>query len=203
MTKKILTALLIALSLGIVICKDQSQVLADPEQNAQYDLSANQDRLDQHFIQMMIPHHQGAVDMVRLALNRAKHPELKKLAQSIEKSQSQEIRDMRAWYAKWYGKNIPDGKHYSGMMHGGEMGMMGNGGCGMGMMGNVDLESLKNSANFDRAFINDMIPHHKMGVMMASWVLNSKHPELRKLAMSIIQSQSAEIEQMYNYSQSW
>jgi uncharacterized protein (DUF305 family) len=42
-----------------------------------------------------------------------------------------------------------------------------------------------------------------MGVMMASWVLNSKHPELRKLAMSIIQSQSAEIEQMYNYSQSW
>jgi len=73
----------------------------------------------------------------------------------------------------------------------------------MGMMGNVDLESLKNSANFDRAFINDMIPHHKMGVMMASWVLNSKHPELRRLAISIIQSQSAEIEQMYNYSQSW
>ena len=196
MTKKTLTALLIALSLGIFICKDQSQVLANPEQSAQYDFSANQDRLDQHFIQMMIPHHQGAVDMVRLALNRAKHPELKKLAQSIEKSQSQEIRDMRAWYAKWYGKNIPDGKHYSGMMHG-------DGGCGMGMMGNVDLESLKNSANFDRAFINDMIPHHKMGVMMASWVLNSKHPELRKLAMSIIQSQSAEIEQMYNYSQSW
>jgi len=203
MTKKTLTALLIALSLGIVICKDQSQVLANPEQSAQYDFSANQDRLDQHFIQMMIPHHQGAVDMARLALNRAKHPELKKLAQSIEKSQSQEIRDMRAWYAKWYGKNIPDGKHYSGMMHGGEMGMHGDGGCGMGMMGNVDLESLKNSANFDRAFINDMIPHHKMGVMMASWVLNSKHPELRKLAMSIIQSQSAEIEQMYNYSQSW
>jgi uncharacterized protein (DUF305 family) len=203
MTKKTLTVLLIALSLGIVICKDQSQVLADPEQSAQYDFSANQDRLDQHFIQMMIPHHQGAVDMARLALNRAKHPELKKLAQSIEKSQSQEIRDMRAWYSKWYGKNIPDSKYSSGMMHGGEMGMHGDGGCGMGMMGNVDLESLKNSANFDRAFINDMIAHHKMGVMMASWVLNSKHPELRKLAMSIIQSQSAEIEQMYNYSQSW
>lgn len=43
----------------------------------------NQQQVDQHFIQMMIPHHQGAVDMANLALSKAEHPELKKQAQAI------------------------------------------------------------------------------------------------------------------------
>ena len=73
----------------------------------------------------------------------------------------------------------------------------------MGMMG-TDLAALKNAPNFDREFIEQMIPHHEMAIMMASMVLDrAEHPEIRNLAKSIIRSQSAEIEQMQQWYQTW
>ena len=58
---------------------------------------------DQHFIVMMIPHHQGAIAMADLALSRAKRPEIKELAKSIKASQTRENAQMRTWYQQWYG----------------------------------------------------------------------------------------------------
>ncbi len=49
---------------------------------------------DQHFIVMMIPHHEGAIAMADLAFSKAKHPEIKKLAEAIKTTQSQEIQQM-------------------------------------------------------------------------------------------------------------
>ena len=46
--------------------------------------------MDQHFIVMMIPHHEGAIAMADLALTRAKRPEIKELAKSIMASQTLE-----------------------------------------------------------------------------------------------------------------
>jgi uncharacterized protein (DUF305 family) len=60
-------------------------------------------RLEATFLSMMVPHHQSAVDMARLAQDRAARQELKDLARSIETSQSQEIEQMNAWLAAWYG----------------------------------------------------------------------------------------------------
>ena len=48
-----------------------------------------------------------------------------------------------------------------------------------------------------------MIPHHQMAVMMAAMVLDSPHPELRNLGKAIIQTQSAEIEQMLQWQKAW
>lgn len=150
----------------------------------------NQQQVDQHFIIMMIPHHQGAIDMANLALIKAKHPELKKLSEAIISSQTQEIQQMKDWYKKWYGTEVPTTSNQS-------MGMM-------GMMNmNIDLTILNNAANFDQAFIQEMIPHHQMAVMMASMVLDSPHPELRNLGKAIIEAQSAEIEQMWQWQQAW
>ncbi|BAZ46892.1 hypothetical protein NIES4102_39380 (plasmid) [Chondrocystis sp. NIES-4102] len=75
----------------------------------------------------------------------------------------------------------------------------------MGMMGmmSMDLEALKNAPDFDQAFIEQMIPHHKMAVMMAGMILDSDRPEMRDLAKSIIQAQSNEIEQMRQWQQTW
>jgi uncharacterized protein (DUF305 family) len=70
-------------------------------------------------------------------------------------------------------------------------------------MMNVDLTALKNAPNFDRAWIEQMIPHHKMAVMMAAMVLDSPHPELRNLGKAIIQTQSTEIEEMLGWQQAW
>jgi uncharacterized protein (DUF305 family) len=58
---------------------------------------------DAHFIVMMIPHHEGAITMAELALQRSRRPEIRALADRIRTSQSQEIEQMAQWYRKWYG----------------------------------------------------------------------------------------------------
>jgi uncharacterized protein (DUF305 family) len=53
------------------------------------------------FIEMMIPHHQGAIEMAKEALQQAKHPEIKQLAQNIINAQQAEIQKMNEWIAAW------------------------------------------------------------------------------------------------------
>jgi len=60
-------------------------------------------RLEAVFMAMMIPHHEGAIEMANLALDRATHAELKTLAQGVITSQSAEIDQMNRWLADWYG----------------------------------------------------------------------------------------------------
>jgi uncharacterized protein (DUF305 family) len=52
------------------------------------------------FVAMMIPHHQGAIDMARALLAHSDDPELRNLAQSIVVEQNTEIALMRAWLAR-------------------------------------------------------------------------------------------------------
>ena len=175
--------------------------------------------LDQHFIEMMIPHHQGAIEMADLAISSAKRPEVKKLAEAIKQDQTREMQQMQTWYKQWYGKAVPAtpmaGMGMTGMNQGtGQTPNSGTMGTGQGMtnmgmrrdmMGmEMDLEALKNAPDFDREFIRQMIPHHQMAVMMAQMVSNSStHPEISTLAESITKSQSAEIQQMRQWYQTW
>ncbi len=144
---------------------------------------------DAHFIEMMIPHHEGAIAMSELALTRARRPEIKALAKRIIASQGREINQMRQWYREWYKTDVPG------------MGM----GMGMGMPGmGTSLVALRSASDFDRVFIEQMIPHHRMGVMMAShaeW--NTQQPELRRLEAAMVRVQSQEIEQMAQWYQKW
>ena len=55
---------------------------------------------DQDFVAMMIPHHQGAIDMAKAELANGKDPEMRKLAEDIVKAQETEITQMRAWQQK-------------------------------------------------------------------------------------------------------
>ncbi|MCP9931809.1 DUF305 domain-containing protein [Cyanobium sp. AMD-g] len=152
--------------------------------------------MDQHFIVMMIPHHDGAIAMADLALSRAKRPEIKALARRIKDSQTQENAQMRSWYRQWFGGPVP--AWGGGMGHGGGMGMMGMGGTG------TDVTWLKNASDIDRAFIQQMIPHHRMGVMMATMAqTNSQHPQLKALQQAMVKVQSQEIEQMAQWYRSW
>jgi len=53
--------------------------------------------IDKHFIEQMIPYHEGAIEMAKLAQERSQRPEILTLAEAIIKSQSQEIAQMRFW----------------------------------------------------------------------------------------------------------
>lgn len=59
------------------------------------------DEFDEAFIEMMIAHHQGAVEMAELARTRAKHDEIKSLADNIITAQLKEISDMYSWQKAW------------------------------------------------------------------------------------------------------
>jgi uncharacterized protein (DUF305 family) len=68
------------------------------------DLGAADDQFDLRFINAMIPHHQGAVDMANQATEKSDRPEIKQLSQDIISSQQQEIAQMEQWRKQWYGQ---------------------------------------------------------------------------------------------------
>lgn len=150
---------------------------------------ADRGGIDQHFITQMIPHHEGAILMARVALERSKRPEILSLANGIIEAQERENADMRAWYEEWFG-SVPT--PFGGHMHMG------------GMTG--DLERLRSvsAAAFDREFLAQMIPHHEMAIMMAQMLAaSSKRTEMLQLADQIITSQSREIDMMRSWLASW
>jgi len=144
--------------------------------------------IDRHFIEEMIPHHQDAIYMSELALTKAEHEEIKQLAAVIKDSQSREINDMASWYKSWYGTEVPE-PTVGGM-------------CMMDDM--IDMESLESADIFDKEFMEQMIPHHQMAIMMASMMLNrTEHAEMKKLAQDIIRTQTEEINRMNAWYSQW
>jgi len=164
---------------------------------------------DEQFIGHMVPHHEQAIVMAQIAQEKAEHPEVKQLAGNIISTQNSEISKMREWYKNWYGKDVPVNSSMINMStencnisH--DMGnnrMMNH--TGEAMKNMTDLNSLKNANPFDKAFLEQMIAHHEMAVMMAQGVLNSERPEIRELANSIIKAQTAEIELMKEWLSKW
>ncbi len=200
MTKETIIAGIVGLILGILIAP--AFVTMTPWSNRMMgsnSMMGNQmmGQIDSHFIEQMIPHHEDAITMANLALTRAEHQEIKTLASDIIKAQSEEIDQMKEWYKSWFGNKVPD---FSSSMGPG-MGMMMQG----GMMGNeTDIQTLENATSFDKEFIEQMIPHHQMAVMMAQMLASSTNrPEMKQLAENIITSQTREINQMRNWYSSW
>ncbi len=156
---------------------------------------------DQMFIDMMVPHHQAAVEMAVLAQEKAEHSELKQMAAQIIADQEKEIAQLKTWRKEWYGSDstppMSDMPSLSGMTE------MGHGSMTMDMT--MDVEKLRTtSESFDLMFIDLMIGHHQMAIeagMMAEQ--QATRDEVRDLAQKIIEKQQAEIEQMKAWRLAW
>ena len=129
------------------------------------------------FAEMMIPHHQQAIEMSDLALANSQDPEVLKLAQEIKAAQSPEIEQMKSWGA-------------SSMAH---MGHMMD-----GMLSDEEMSDLAaaSGSSFDKLFLEGMIKHHEGAIDMAEMVIDSKNSEVAALAKAIIEAQRKEISKM-------
>ncbi|MDF2093660.1 DUF305 domain-containing protein [Knoellia sp. 3-2P3] len=138
---------------------------------------------DVMFAQMMIPHHQQAVEMADLALaNPSTSPEVEGLAQQIKAAQDPEIETMNGWLSAWGAPTSAP------MDHGAS-----------GMMSEKDMASLESAqgAEFNRLWLEMMIEHHQGAITMAEDVLAStEDPEVKALAQAVVEGQEKEITTM-------
>ena len=136
------------------------------------------------YLTQMIPHHTEAVAAARELLARSDRPEMEDFARSIIETQGAQIEEMRADLARWYpGRDTS--AEYTPMMR--------------------DLSQLAGDA-LDQAFLQDMIPHHGMAVMMSQQLLSrglAEHTEVTELATTIRDEQRAEIMTMMDRLRTW
>lgn len=132
----------------------------------------------------MIPHHEEAIASAEVLLEGTDRPEMKAFAERIIETQSAEVAQMQEWLAAWY----PDqdiSVDYEPMMR--------------------DLDGLTGD-ELDQAFLEDMIHHHGMAVMMSQQLLNqglAEHPEVVPFAEQISDNQHTEIFQMRDWLRDW
>ncbi|AXH93629.1 DUF305 domain-containing protein [Micromonospora aurantiaca] len=152
---------------------------------------------DVMFAQMMIPHHQQAVEMAGLAPSRAKDPELKDLAAKIKAAQDPEITTMKGWLTAW-GKptSPPSGHNMPGMSASPGHDMPGMNSDMPGMMSDQEMADLTaaKGTDFDKKFAQMMIAHHNGAIEMAKTEqANGSNPDAKALAAKIAADQAAEV----------
>jgi uncharacterized protein (DUF305 family) len=148
--------------------------------------------LELQFLDTMIVHHQGAVDMANLAGSRAQSAEMKELASNIIADQEREIMQLSKWREEWYGEKPKAVNMAFPGMHEGMSGM--------------DMKRLEglSGKNFDIEFVNQMIPHHEGAITMAkALIAGDARQEVKDLAGDIIRAQTAEIAQMKTWKLAW
>ena len=135
------------------------------------------------FAEMMIPHHQQAVDMSDLALKKSTNPKILDLAQRIKSAQSSEIIQMQSWLG---------GKEAKSMMSDHSGHSMG------GMLTDEEFSKLESSSGvtFDTLFLEGMIVHHEGAIDMAQMIKDTTTQEVNEFGLNVVEVQSEEIREM-------
>lgn len=188
MQKKFVITGIAALSVVTLLsaCSSSTPATSEP---ASVDSTANTAGFnddDVMFAQMMIPHHEQAIEMADIALDPSvgAGKAITDLATQIKAAQDPEISQMKGLLSTW-GKPLASD---SGMDHGSMM---------SGMMTTDEMDALGKltGAEFDKAWAKGMIAHHQGAIDMANDVLaNGTNTEINTLAKAIISGQTAEIE---------
>jgi uncharacterized protein (DUF305 family) len=133
---------------------------------------------DVMFLQMMLPHHEQAIQMSDLALTNTDSKEILLTAKSIKKIQNLEISKMKSWLTE------------AGLSTAGHM--MGED----GMMTDQQMTDLRaaRGKDFDMQFLSGMIVHHRGAIAMAQTEMEQgSNPKVKAMAAAIVVSQTAEV----------
>jgi len=175
-----LVALIMALSIsGCASASNKGMDHEGHSSEASGDLSSD----DVMFLQMMIPHHQQAIDMSDLALTKSTDSELLALAKDIRDEQAAEIVKMKAWLDK-AGADLDPGHS---MGH--DMG---------GMLSDSELAALEAATgkSFDLLWLKGMTGHHDGAIDMAAMIEDAENAEIKSFGQAIVSAQSAQNKQM-------
>lgn len=147
---------------------------------------------DLAFARDMVPHHQQALEMARMAPDHTDDPELLELAAEIEAAQDPEIAQMTGWLESWGQNAPPTSMDHGAMGHGTTEEMPGM----MTAEEMAELETLQDVA-WERMFLTMMIRHHEGAIEMARAQLDAgQNPEVTALAGQVVADQEAEIATM-------
>jgi uncharacterized protein (DUF305 family) len=178
---------LLAVILGISINKNNDDGLMGMHNNDSMGMHHNSGTAtytgaDVMFLQMMIPHHQQAIDISNVALKTSKDAELLTLAKTIIKAQSEEIVQMKSW--------LKDAGATMGMGHS----MTGMG----GMLDDAELSTLSAATGktFDSLWLKGMIGHHDGAIHMTQMIEDASNSEVKAFGENVVKEQSAQIVQM-------
>lgn len=148
--------------------------------------AADFNQADVTYAQGMTMHHQQAVEMSDLVLDKSGvDPDVTKLAREIKKAQGPEITTMKGWLDDWGQDSMGHSGH-------GSMG-------GDGMVSAEDITALKQADGpaASRLFLTQMIEHHEGAVSMAQQHRkDGENPAALKLSSAVITDQKAEITTM-------
>ncbi|MDJ0751651.1 MAG: DUF305 domain-containing protein [Woeseiaceae bacterium] len=147
---------------------------------------------DTKFMQDMIPHHNQAVQMSALVADRTNRPEILDLAGRIDASQQGEIEFMQQWLRE-RGEEVPDPTAHHAMHMDHKM-------AGMASREQMAELATLQGTDFDRLFLQLMIPHHEGAITMVEELLEQPgaayDPILFEFTSDIVNDQAAEIERM-------
>lgn len=149
------------------------------------------------FLEAMVPHHESAIEMARVARRRAKHPEIRELAHAIVTDQEREIGEMRRIHRRLFDEPLlPNMDAHAQLgLSADEAGMM---------HGEGAAKMLRMERPFDRAFIDAMIPHHQGAIRMARAVMDQGGDDaVLGLAGAIVRAQAQEIREMNQWRSEW
>jgi uncharacterized protein (DUF305 family) len=137
---------------------------------------------DVMFLQMMIPHHQQAIDISNIALKTSKDSELLALAKTIINAQTAEIAQMKSWL-KDAGATTDMGHSMSGMG---------------GMLDDAEISTLSAATGkaFDSLWLKGMIGHHDGAIHMTTMIADASNADIKTFGENVVKDQSAQIEQM-------
>jgi uncharacterized protein (DUF305 family) len=156
------------------------------------------DSVDAGFARDMSRHHQQAVEMANLALERSEDAEVRQLAFDISATQTNQAGRMQGWLSLW---DLPrtDGEVMAwmggGMDHSGHDAAAADGAVMPGMATETELAEFRTltGTDFDVRFLQLMIRHHQGGLEMAEYGRDHAGvPAVRRLAESIAETQAAE-----------